>query len=229
MNIARMGNKFLADTEPWKLIKSDVEKTGEILNTSLQIVAHLAKIIEAFLPSTSKKIFDFVELDSKQVNTAEFELLSEGADIKKPSLLFAKIEDEQIEKQMEKLNANKKEKEVVEVKEVVSKPNISFDDFTKLDLKLATIKSAEKVKKADRLLHLKLDLAGEEKEVVSGISEHYIPENIIGKTVLYLANLEPRKIRGVVSQGMILMAENNTGELSFLQPEKAFESGAEVR
>jgi methionyl-tRNA synthetase len=187
-------------------------------------------VIEAFLPSTSAKIFDFIGLDSKTFDTSVYEALKEGSEIKKPSLLFAKIEDEQVEKQMEKLKANKKETPapVVE-KEVVVKPNMSFDDFTKLDLKLATIKSADKVKKADRLLHLKIDVAGELKDVVSGIAEHYTPENVIGKTVLYLANLEPRKIRGVLSHGMILMAENKEGDLSFMQPEKAFESGSEVR
>jgi len=230
MNVARMGNKFLADTEPWKLIKSDVEKTGEILNTSLQIVAHLAKVIEAFLPSTSAKIFDFVGLDSKTFDISVYEALQGGSEIKKPSLLFAKIEDEQVEKQMEKLKDNKKETPTPMIeKEVVVKPNMSFDDFTRLDLKLATIKSANKIKKADRLLHLKIDVAGEFKDVVSGIAEYYTPENVIGRTVLYLANLEPRKIRGVLSQGMILMAENNKGELSFMLPEKPFESGAEVR
>jgi len=224
MNVARIGNKFLADTEPWKLIKSDEAKTGEILNISLQLVAHLGKIMESFLPNTSKNIGEFINKNITEINASKFEVLPEGSLIKKPSLLFQKIEDEQVESQIEKLKASK----VETTAKVNFKPNTTFDDFQKLDLKLATITSAEKVKKADKLLQLKLNVGGVERNVVSGIAQHYNPEDIAGKTVLYLANLEPRKIRGVVSEGMILMAENAEGELSFMAPEKDFESGAGV-
>jgi methionyl-tRNA synthetase len=214
----------LADTEPWKLIKSDEAKTGEILNISLQLVAHLGKIMESFLPNTSKNIGEFINKNITEINASKFEVLPEGSLIKKPSLLFQKIEDEQVESQIEKLKASK----VETTAKVNFKPNTTFDDFQKLDLKLATITSAEKVKKADKLLQLKLNVGGVERNVVSGIAQHYNPEDIVGKTVLYLANLEPRKIRGVVSEGMILMAENAEGELSFMAPEKDFESGAGV-
>ena len=224
MSIARIGNKFLADTEPWKLIKSDEAKTGEILNISLQLVAHLAKIMESFLPNTSKNIGLFINKTMAEIDTSKFEVLPEGSLIEKPSLLFQKIEDEQVEAQVEKLKASK----VETVANVNFKPNTTFDDFQKLDLKVAEILAAEKVIKADKLLQLKLNVGGVERNVVSGIAQHYNPEEIIGKKVLYLANLEPRKIRGVVSEGMILMAENAEGELSFMTPEKDFESGAGV-
>ena len=159
-----------------------------------------------------------------EIDTSKFEVLPEGSLIEKPSLLFQKIEDEQVEAQVEKLKASK----VETVANVNFKPNTTFDDFQKLDLKVAEILAAEKVIKADKLLQLKLNVGGVERNVVSGIAQHYNPEEIIGKKVLYLANLEPRKIRGVVSEGMILMAENAEGELSFMTPEKDFESGAGV-
>jgi len=225
MNIARIGNKFLAETEPWKLIKSDEAKTGEILNIALQLVGHLGKIMESFLPNMSKNIGNFINKNINEIDASNFEILETGSVIEKPSLLFQKIEDEQVQAQVEKLEATKLSKAA----EVTYKPNTSFDDFQKLDLKIAEITFAEKVKKADKLLQLKLNVGGTERNVVSGIAQHYKPEDIIGKRVLYLANLEPRKIRGVVSEGMILVAENENGELSFMSPEKSFESGAEVR
>ena len=206
------------------MIKSDVEKTGEILNISLQLVAHLGKIMESFLPDTSKNIGLFINKNMAEIDASKFEVLPEGSLIEKPSLLFQKIEDEQVEAQVEKLKASK----VETVANVNFKPNTTFDDFQKLDLKVAEILAAEKVIKADKLLQLKLNVGGVERNVVSGIAQHYNPEEIIGKKVLYLANLEPRKIRGVVSEGMILMAENAKGELSFMTPEKDFESGAGV-
>ena len=224
MKVARLGNKFLADTEPWKLIKSDEAKTGEILNISLQIAAHLGNIIQPFLPNTAKKLLGFLGLDANAICRNAFEVLKAGETIEKPSLLFQKIEDEVVEKQIEKLNASKAVQNTVNFKE-----NTSFDNFQLMDMKLATIKAAEKVKKADKLLQLKLDVGGVEKTVVSGIAQHYSPDEVIGKTVLYLSNLEPRKIRGVVSEGMILMAGNAEGALSFMVPEKDFESGGEVR
>ena len=217
MNVARIGNKYLADTEPWKLIKTDEERVKTILFTALQICEQLTKVFVPFLPATLERL-------STILNISEKELVS-GHIINKAELLFAKIEDEQIQEQIDKLITTKKSN----LKAKPMKDEVSFEDFNKMDIRTATILAAEKVSKADKLLKLTVDTGIDERTVVSGIAEHYSPEEIIGKQVSILMNLAPRKIRGVESQGMILMAEDNSGKLSFVSPTKEAENGCEVR
>ena len=225
LEMARKGNKYLAENEPWKLIKTDEERVRTILNTSLQIAALISIYGNPFLPSTSAKLKDLLGIgDSNWGSGLEEDLLKDGGHLKKPELLFSKIEDEEIKKQLAKLQD---EEISTDIKK--SKPMIKFEDFEKLDLKLAEIVSAEKVPETDKLLKLSLKVGDENRTVVSGIAQSYGPEEAIGLKVLYLENLEPRKIRGVYSEGMILMAENEEGSLSFLIPQKGMPSGSSVR
>lgn len=217
MNIARVGNKYLADTEPWKLIKTDEERVKTILYTALQISEQLTKMFVPFLPNTVEKLRNILNLSD--------ESLTAGNTINKAELLFAKIEDAQIERQIEKLVDTQKSNP----KASPMKEEITFEDFTKMDIRIATILTAEKVEKADKLLKLTVDTGIDQRTVVSGIAEHYSTEEVVGKQVSILMNLAPRKIRGVESQGMILMTEDNAGNLSFVSPTKAAENGCEVR
>ena len=226
MNLARIGNKYLADQEPWKLIKTDPERVKTILNLSLQITANLSIVFLPFLPKTAKKLQNIlgIEIDS-WTQAGSSILISENEVINQPEILFAKIEDSLVENEVSKLkNDNAMQTELPQQKELVS-----FDDFTKMDIRLGTILAAEKVEKADKLLQLTVQTGIDTRTIVSGIAEHYSPEDIIGKTVAVLLNLAPRKIRGIESQGMILMAENEEGKLSFMIPEKLFEAGGEIR
>ncbi len=225
MNLARLGNKYLADTEPWKVIKEDPERVQTIMNLALQITANLSIVLQPFLPATAKKLSDFLTFNSNDWNTAGGdELLPQGHTVNKPSILFQKIEDELVEKEIEKLKSSTME----ESKFDPQKAETSFDDFMKMDIRLGKILEAEKVEKADKLLKLLVDTGLDKRTIVSGIAEHYKPEEVIGKTVTVLMNLAPRKIRGVESQGMILMAENEDGELSFVGSEKDFEAGCGI-
>ena len=215
INLARLGNKYLAEQEPWKLIKEDPERVKTIMNTALQIAASLAILSEPLLPFTSgklKKMFNF----SNSWNEVSGNVLAESHQINSAELLFDKIEDAEIEKQLEKLKANKMEESSKNIK---SKENISFDDFSKLDLRTGTIITAEKMAKTKKLLVLKVALENEERTIVSGIAESYNAEDVIGKKVTVLTNLEPREIRGVESQGMLLMGEDKDGRLMFVSPE----------
>ena len=215
INLARLGNKYLAEQEPWKLIKEDPERVKTIMNTALQIAASLAILSEPLLPFTSdkmKKMFNF----SNSWNEVSGNILTESHQLNSAELLFDKIEDAEIEKQLEKLKANKMEESSKNVK---AKENISFDDFSKLDLRTGTIITADKMAKTKKLLVLKVALENEEKTIVSGIAESYNAEDVIGKKVTVLTNLEPRKIRGVESQGMLLMGEDKDGRLMFVSPE----------
>ena len=226
MNLARIGNKYLADQEPWKLIKTDPERVKTILNLSLQITANLSIVFLPFLPKTAKKLQNIlgIEIDS-WTQAGSSILISDNQIINQPEILFAKIEDSLVENEVSKLkNDNAMQTELPQQKELVS-----FDDFTKMDIRLGTILAAEKVEKADKLLQLTVQTGIDTRTIVSGIAEHYSPEDIIGKTVAVLLNLAPRKIRGIESQGMILMAENEEGKLSFMIPEKLFEAGGEIR
>jgi methionyl-tRNA synthetase len=226
MNLARIGNKYLADQEPWKLIKTDPERVKTILNLSLQITANLSIVFLPFLPKTAKKLQNIlgIEIDS-WTQAGSSILISENEVINQPEILFAKIEDSLVENEVSKLkNDNAMQTELPQQKELVS-----FDDFTKMDIRLGTILAAEKVEKADKLLQLTVQTGIDTRTIVSGIAEHYSPEDIIGKTVAVLLNLAPRKIKGIESQGMILMAENEEGKLSFMIPEKLFEAGGEIR
>lgn len=226
MNLARLGNKYLADSEPWKLIKTDPERVQTIMNIALQITANLSIVLQPFLPGTAKKLEGFLKIHNTNWQQAgNAELLSAGDEINKPEILFTKIEDELVEQEVKRLEDKAKEN----MKFAPQKEEASFDDFMKMDVRLGKILSAEKVEKADKLLKLTVDTGIDKRTIVSGIAQHYSPEEIIGKTVTVLLNLAPRKIRGVESQGMILMAENAEGELSFVSPEKEFEAGSEVR
>ena len=230
MNVARMGNKYLAETEPWKLIKTDEERVKTVMNIALQISCNLAILAEPFLPFTSKKLFALLNIHPLKWQSAiHTGNMLPGNIINKEELLFEKIEDEQIEIQLKKLAKNKAENKSIENKMPI-KSETTFDDFVKMDIRVATILEAEAVPKTDKLLKLKLDAGTDIRTVVSGIALYYKPENIIGQKVLLLANLAPRKIKGIESQGMILMAENADGELSFVSPDKNnSENGSPVK
>ena len=229
MNVARIGNKYLAETEPWKLIKTDEERVKTIMNVSLQICCNLAILAEPFLPFTSKKLFGLLNCNElKWPSAKQTNNLAQGHIINKDELLFSKIEDAEIQVQLEKLEKSKSENLNESVKPI--KPETSFDDFLKMDIRVATILSAEAVPKTDKLLKLLLDTGVDQRTVVSGIAGYYKPEHIVGQKVCLLANLAPRKIKGIESQGMILMAENANGELSFVSPTKIqIANGADVK
>ncbi len=223
MNLARLGNKYLADTEPWKLIKTNPERVKTIINISLQITANLSIVFEPFLPFTAKKLVEFLNMTALDwASAGSKDLLAPAHSINKPSILFTKIEDDKVEEQLEKLKQP-------ENKYPPMKDEIAFDDFMKMDIRVGEIKAAEKVKKADKLLKLTVDTGLDVRTVVSGIAEHYSPDEVVGKKVSILMNLAPRKIRGVESQGMILMAEDKEGNLSFVSPTKEMEAGGEIR
>lgn len=216
MTMARLGNKYLADTEPWKLAKIDPVRVETILHISNQIVANLAIVLRPFLPHTCDKLNQFLGQSALDwSNAGKSDLMVKGQQIEKPSLLFAKIEDAQIQIQVEKLNIRKAEKEKeAQVKVVLApKENVTFEDFQKMDIRVGKVLEAEKVKKADKLLKLQVDTGVDVRTIVSGIAAHFTPEQIVNKQVTVLMNLPPRKIRGVVSEGMLLMAENEKGEL----------------
>lgn len=224
MNLARLGNKYLAETEPWKLIKTDEERVKTILNIALQITANLAILCEPFLPFTSSKLFSI--LNCKHINwlsAAQTNNLPAGHVIGKEELLFNKIEDDQIQGQLNKLEESKSLNSL-NVQIAAAKPEVTFDDFTKMDIRVGTIIEAERVPKTDKLLKLKIDTGIDVRTVVSGIATYYKPEDIIGQQVSILVNLAPRNIKGIESRGMILMAENAKGELSFVAPTKKEES-----
>jgi methionyl-tRNA synthetase len=226
MKLARIGNKYLADTEPWKVIKTNPERVKTILNISLQITANLAVIFEPFMPHKSHTLAKMLNIKIPKWNNAgRDDLMTSNHIINKPSILFSKIEDQVIEDQISKLNsANQKQ-----LKFPPMKDEITFDEFTKMDIRVGTIKAAEKVKKADKLLKLTVDTGIDVRTVVSGIAEHYQAEDVVGQKVSILLNLAPRKIRGVESQGMILMAENESGELAFVSPTKEIDAGNTIR
>ncbi|MEM0517595.1 methionine--tRNA ligase [Aequorivita flava] len=237
MNVARLGNKYLADEEPWKTIKTDEERTKTVMYVALQIASALAVLSEPFLPFTSDKLKDMLNVRSSAVETSlgwndislKTELLKPGHKINKAELLFSKIEDEQIQQQLDKLQASKKMNEIANKKVTPQKETIQFDDFTKLDMRVGTIIEAEKMPKADKLLVLKVDTGIDVRTIVSGIAESFKAEDIIGKKVTVLVNLAPRKLRGVESQGMILMTENAEGKLVFVNPgEEGVENGATI-
>lgn len=225
MNLARLGNKYLADQEPWKLIKTDPDRVKTIMNIALQISANLSIVLQPFLPATAKKLQYFLNINENLWTKAgDKDLLHSGSTTNAPEILFTKIEDELVETEIEFLkNTNNNISKFPPMKD-----EINFDDFTKMDIRLGKITAAEKVEKADKLLKLTVDTGIDQRTVVSGIAEHYKPEDVIGKTVQILLNLAPRKIRGIESQGMILMAENAEGELSFMAAEKEFEAGSGV-
>jgi methionyl-tRNA synthetase len=230
MNLARLGNKYLAENEPWKMVKVDPKRVETIMHIALQITANLSLLLEPFLPATAKKLRTFLNLDLPAwTEIGKANILKSGDLVQTPDILFPKIEDSLVDAEIAFLKQSQQIPMAEEKPAASQKPNVSFDDFSKLDIRLATILEAEKVPKADKLLKLKVDTGIDIRTIVSGIAEHYLPEEIVGKTVSVLLNLEPRTIRGVESQGMILMAENEKGELSFIIPEKDFGAGGEIR
>lgn len=230
MDLARLGNKYLADEEPWKVIKTDEERVKTILNISLQITANLTICLEPFLPFSMEKLRGFINLGKldwgKLGNTS---LLAAGHQLNTPELLFEKIEDDVIEKQVQKLLDTKKANELAQAKAAPAKENIEYDDFSRMDIRVGTVVEAEKVAKTKKLLKLKIDTGIDQRTVVSGIAEYYEPEALIGKQVSILVNLAPKNLKGIESQGMILCAENADGSLSIVSPDQKVKNGAEVK
>ena len=231
MTLARIGNKYLADTEPWKVAKTDMDRVATIMHLSLQIAANLAIAFEPFLPFTSKKLRDMLNLstfDWKELG--RIDLLKAGDQLGTPELLFEKIEDETIEAQVQKLLDTKKENETANYKAAPIRENVAFDDFMKMDIRVGTVLDCQKVPKADKLLQFRIADGLEDRTILSGIAQSYPnPEELIGMQVCFIANFEPRKLRGVMSEGMILSAENADGKLVLIQPKAMVSNGAEVK
>lgn len=230
INLARLGNKYLADTEPWKVIKTDPERVKTIMNISLQITANLTILLEPFLPFSMEKLRGWLNLGKKAWQEAgNQDLLLPGHKIGKPSLLFEKIEDEDIKRQIDKLMASKELNDLSSEKTIPSKDLISFDDFSKIDIRTATVLEAEKIPKTTKLLKLKIDTGLDVRTIVSGIAEYFDPQSLMGKQISVVANLEPRKIRGIESKGMILMAEDKDGKLVLVSPTDKVSNGSTIK
>lgn len=231
MNMARAGNKYLADNEPWKTVKTDAERTSTVMFHALQVCAHLSWWMDAFMPFSAIKLRSLLNIEKSEFKKGEYIQILDGHQVANAEHLYSNIEDDVIQFQIDKLLASKPAPVTPElpVKEIDPvKSNITFDDFTSMDIRIATIISAEKVKKADKLLQLEVDLGFEKRTIVSGIALHFSPESLIGKQVCVLANLEPRTIKGIESKGMILMAENSDGSLKLLSPNDIVQSGSKV-
>ena len=229
MDLARLGNKYLAETEPWKVIKENPARVETIMNIALQIAANLAILSEPFLPFTAEKLRKQLGLnETTWAETGGAYLLPVGTLIGESSLLFEKIEDDAIEKQVKKLQESKRMNELENVKVPALKETIQYDDFAKMDIRIGTILEAEKLPKSDKLLKFLVDDGFEKRTILSGIAKHFTPEEMIGKQVTFLANLAPRKMMGIESNGMILMAENRDGSLALLQPHKEVWNGGTV-
>ncbi len=229
MNMARLGNKYLADTEPWKVVKTDKDRVATILNVALQITANLAIVIEPFMPFTAEKMLGMLsvgKLDWEMLGRSD--ILQAGHKIGKSSLLFEKIEDSVIEAQLKKLADAKAANQAAAKTVEPQKSDVSFDEFGRMDIRVGTILSAEKMPKTKKLLHLTVDTGIDKRDIVSGIAEHFTPEELVGKQVLVLVNLTPRELKGVVSNGMLLMSEDASGRLVLLSPTQNVYNGAIV-
>ena len=231
MNLARLGNKYLADTEPWKLAKTDMERVATILNISLQITANLAIAFAPFLPMSSEKLCKMLAIALPQwSDLGRSDLIEAGHTLGEASLLFEKIEDEVIEAQIQKLQATKEANAAAEDHAAPIAEDIAFDDFLKLDIRVGTVTECSKVPKADKLLQFRIDDGLGGRTIVSGIAEHYAPEELVGKQVCFIANLPARKLRGIESQGMILSAaDRTTGQLRVISPQGPITPGSEVK
>ena len=230
MNLARIGNKYLADSEPWKVIKTDPERVKTVINLSLQLVANLAIAFEPFLPFSSERLRGMLNVERPEWDRlGSTDLLPEGHQLNEPALLFEKIEDAVIEAQIQKLLDTKKANEEAAYKANPVRQDIAFEDFEKLDIRVGTVVECERVPKADKLLRFLIADGLENRTIVSGIAKHYSPEQLIGKQVCFIANLPPRKLRGIESQGMILSAENFDGGLSVLTVDREVKPGSEVK
>jgi methionyl-tRNA synthetase len=231
MDLARYGNKYLTENEPWKRFATDPQQAEQTLTECLLLIAHLGACLQPFLPATAQKIFVMLNLEKSSIGWNDPIALQKGHVLNNPQLLFEKIEDDVIAKQTEKLQKAKMENmanNTASTSIAPAKPEITYDDFAKLDIRVGTILEAQKVPKADKLLQLTIDTGLDKRTVVSGIAEHYQPEEIIGKQVAILINLAPRKLRGIESQGMILMAKDNQGKLYFVRPESVINPGADI-
>ena len=231
MNLARLGNKYLADTEPWKLAKTDMERVATILNISLQITSNLAIAFAPFLPMSSEKLCKMLAIDLPAwTDLGRSDLIEAGHTLGEASLLFEKIEDEVIEAQIQKLQATKEANKAAEDHATPIAEDIAFEDFLKLDIRVGTVTECTKVPKADKLLQFRIDDGLGGRTIVSGIAEHYAPEELVGKQVCFIANLPPRKLRGIESQGMILSAaDRTTGQLRVITPQGPITPGSEVK
>lgn len=229
MNLARIGNKYLADSEPWKVFKTDPKRVETILNLSLQLVANLAIAFEPFLPFSSEKLRSMINMpDLKWDNLGQTDLLAAGHELNKPELLFEKIEDEVVEAQIKKLEETKKANEAANYKAAPIRADVDIEEFSKMDLRVGTVLECEKVPKADKLLRFLIDDGLEKRQILSGIAKYYKPEELLGKQVVFIANLPARKLRGLDSQGMILSAVNNDGSLSVITVDRPVKPGSEV-
>jgi methionyl-tRNA synthetase len=230
MNLARLGNKYLADSEPWKIYKSDPEKVSTIINISLQITANLTIILEPFLPFSTEKLREW--LNCRKFGWSEAgrsDLIEAGHKKGKPGLLFEKIENEVIEKQISKLQAAKKAIEASASVVIPPKEPVSFDTFSKIDIRTATVLEVEKVPRTTKLLKLKIDTGIDIRIIVSGIAEYFQPEELVGKQISIVANLEPRNVKGIESKGMILMAEDSNGKLVLVSPAEKITNGSTIK
>ncbi len=235
MNLARLGNKYISDTEPWKVAKTDMDRTASILYNSIQICANIAIACEPFLPFSMERLANMLNMEHREweaVGSAE--ILKPGHQLGAAELLFAKIEDAQIDAQLQKLADTKKANEAAEAAAApagapeAAKEQCTFEDFEKMDIRTATVLEAERVPKTDKLLHLKIDTGLDVREIVSGIAEYYTPEEMVGKQICILANLQSRKIRGIESKGMILMARQSDGKMRIISPEEPLTNGASI-
>ena len=230
MELARIGNRYLAETEPWKLAKTDMNRVATILNLSLQLVANLAIVFEPFLPFSSKKLREMLNIDNFEwTSLGSTTLLAEGHELGEVGLLFEKIEDETIQAQLDRLERIKKENEAANYKANPIRPECTFDDFMKLDMRVGTVLECTKVPKADKLLQFKIDDGLATRTILSGVAKHFNPEELVGKQVCFIANLPPRTMRGIVSEGMILSAEDNEGKLSLLTVAPTAKPGSEIK
>ena len=229
LNLARLGNKYLAETQPWHLIKTDVARTGTVLNIALQLAAALAPVLQPFLPESAQKLAAMLNSSiGVWASAAELNVLPSGHVLQTPELLFAKIEDAAVEAQVQKLLDTKMANQLENTPTTPAKENISFDEFAKMDLRIGTVIAAEKVPKTKKLLKLTVDTGLDQRTIVSGIAEHFTPEELIGQQVQVLLNLAPRELKGIVSEGMLLLAENADGSLALMQPGKPVRNGSNV-
>lgn len=230
MNIARTGNRYLQETEPWKVAKTDMARTATVLNTALQICANLAVAFEPFLPFSAGKLSRMLGLtDLKWADLGRADLIAAGSTIGQPELLFEKIEDDTIQAQLDRLARIKEENKLNSWKPAPQLPDVAFDDFLKTDIRVGTVKECKRVPKADKLLQFLIDDGMGDRTIVSGIAKYYNPEDLVGKQVCFVANFAPRKLKGVESQGMILSAENPDGSLTVIGPTGAVQPGAQVK
>ncbi len=230
MNLARLGNKYLADTEPWKVVKTDPERVKTILNVSLQITANLAILLEPFLPFSMDKLRGWLGITNLRWDAAgRSDLLVPGHVVSSGELMFTKVEDAEIEKQVKKLLDTKKANEAAVAPAIPQKEDVSFEEFTRMDIRTATILEAEKVAKTTKLIRLKVDTGMDVRTIVSGIAEHFTPEELPGKSISVIVNLAPRTIKGIESKGMVLLAEDENGKLVFVTPEQKIRNGSPVK